>query len=405
MSRAFATLLLATLAACGTSAADGTDIVLTAAGAGNPTVAVNPAGGDAYAAWIETSDTGSDVYVAAVARGVRGAAVRVNDIPGDAAPHDQAPPQVELGPDGALYVVWQNNTVIPDRRFPASNLRFARSLDGGRTFAPAVFVNDDALGEPTSHTFQDMAVAADGTIYVSWIDGRTRAQAEAGAPAHAHGVAMPGSEVRVAKSSDGGRTFTSGVIVHRDACPCCRTSLAVAPDGTVAVAFRTATRNVRDIVVVRSSDAGATFGEPLIVHDDGWVVNACPHAGASLAFAADGRMHIAWYTGVDQRQGLWYARSTEDGTAFEPPQPLETGGWVPVSQVKLAAAPAGDVWIAWDDRREETSAVRLAVARDGTVRELAGTIAGKSPAIAAADDVIVGWQNDAGAAVRVIRPR
>src|SRR5690606_27884878 len=102
----------------------------------------------AFAAWIETVDGESNVYIAEVNAAARGDRVRVNDIRGDAAPHDQAPPQVAVGPDGVIYVVWQNNTVIPGRRFPASNLRLARSLDGGRTFEPAIFVNDDALGTP-----------------------------------------------------------------------------------------------------------------------------------------------------------------------------------------------------------------------------------------------------------------
>jgi hypothetical protein len=141
-------------------------VTLAAAGAGNPTVALGPAGA-AYVAWVETIDSTSNVHVAVLGDTARHGGVRANDIAGDAAPHDQAPPQLAVGPDGALYVVWQNNTHIEGRRFPASNLRFARSTDGGRSFEPAIFVNDDANGPPSSHTFQDVAVAADGTIYVA----------------------------------------------------------------------------------------------------------------------------------------------------------------------------------------------------------------------------------------------
>ena len=104
------------------------------------------------------------------------------------------------------------------------NLRFARSTDGGHTFEPAIFVNDDALGLPSSHTFHDIAVADDGAIYVSWIDGRERARVEAerkasgaahgGHGGHAshgmHDPTLPGSEVRVARSTDGGRSWRTG---------------------------------------------------------------------------------------------------------------------------------------------------------------------------------------------------
>jgi DNA-binding beta-propeller fold protein YncE len=139
--------------------------------AGNPTVAADPRGGAGYVAWIRTADGASDVFLARLdGEGARGAPVRVNDRAGDAAPHEQAPAQVAVGPDGAVYVLWQNNTKIEGRRFPASDLRFARSTDGGRTFSPAVTVNDDAGGIPSSHTFHDVAVGADGTVWISWID-------------------------------------------------------------------------------------------------------------------------------------------------------------------------------------------------------------------------------------------
>src|SRR5690606_15200860 len=172
--RRFLTIPILAAAACSSPAIPSHDVQLASSGAGNPTVAVDEPSRLAYAAWVESND----VYLAVIDSTGNRTTVRVNDIPGDAAPHDQAPPQVALGPDRAVYVVWQNNTEIPGRRFPASNLRFARSLDGGRTFEPAIFVNDDAHDIPASHTFQDIAVADDGTILVSWIDGRARAQAE-----------------------------------------------------------------------------------------------------------------------------------------------------------------------------------------------------------------------------------
>lgn len=409
-------ILLAALAGCTPAAPDRVEVVLAETGAGNPTVAVDASSGRAYAAWIETTESGSNVYLAAIDSTGRSEPVRVNDIDGDAAPHDQAPPQAAVGPDGTVYVVWQNNTEIPGRPFPASDLRFARSADGGRTFEPATFVNDDAHGIPASHTFQDVAVADNGTIYVSWIDGRVRAAAaqsggtgvaaHSGAGGHSgHDGGMPGSEIRVAASHDGGRTFSPGVVVHRDACPCCRTSLAVTGDSIVAVAFRSATDNIRDMIVVRSVDAARTFGEPVRVHEDGWVIDGCPHAGGSLAFDANGMLHIAWYTGAQQRQGLWYAVSPAGSETFKEPLPLQAEGWVPVSQVKIAPAPDGGVWIAWDDRRREQTEVRVAVTGgDGVGRSrVAG--AGMSPAVAAGREVVVAWQRGTAAVATVMRSR
>ncbi|HEY8469150.1 MAG TPA: sialidase family protein [Longimicrobiales bacterium] len=411
---------LALLAGCGGSApALGPTLTLVDGGASNPTAAVDPRTGVVYVAWVTAQEGRADVYLARIEGGEASAPVRVNDIPGDAAPHEQAPAQVAVAPNGDVLVLWQNNTPVAGRRFPASDLRLARSTDGGRTFEPAVTVNDDAGGLPSSHTFHDIAVAPDGTVYVSWIDSRERDRARAalgivedatmghggngGAAAAAGEADLPSSDVRVARSTDGGRTFEPGVVVARDVCPCCRTSLAVAPDGAVLVAWRRVfDGDVRDIVVARSTDGGRTFSAPVRVHDDGWVIPGCPHAGASLAVDAAGRVHVAWYTGRQERQGIYHAVSTDGGLTFGDPRPLLAGGWVPVSLVRLAAAPEGGVWGAWDDRRAEQRRVTIARAGESGVKVLDDDVPGSAPAVAAAaGTAVVAWLDDGAVRARV----
>ncbi|HEX7088903.1 MAG TPA: sialidase family protein [Longimicrobiales bacterium] len=412
------------LAACaGSGPGLGPTLTLADSGASNPTAAVDPRTGAAYVAWVTAQEGGADVYLVRIEGGEAGAPVRVNDIPGDAAPHEQAPAQVAVAPNGDVLVLWQNNRPVAGRRFPASDLRLARSSDGGRTFQPAVTVNDDAGGLPSSHTFHDIAVAPDGTVYVSWIDSRERDRAREalgivedaamGHGGHGGGAAvaggdadLPSPDVRVARSTDGGRTFEPGVIVASDVCPCCRTSLAVAPDGAVLVAWRRVfDGDVRDIVVARSTDGGRTFSAPARVHDDGWVIPGCPHAGASLAVDSAGRVHVAWYTGRPERQGLYHAVSTDGGATFGEPRALLAGGWVPVSFVRLAAGPDGAVWGVWDDRRAEQRRVTIARTGDDGVEVLDDDVPGSAPAVAAAaGTAIVAWLDGGAVRARVAAP-
>ena len=378
---------LAVAAGCSMQPAPPDAILATiAAGeAGHPTTAIDAERGTVYVAWVGAPDaTGrANVYLTRSDDGGASYAepVRVNDIPGDAAPHAQAPAQVATGPDGTVYVAWQNNTKVEGRRFPASDLRLARSTDGGRTFEPAVYVNDDAGGPPASHTFHDLAVLPDGTVLVSWIDGRERAardaamaearsatddapaagaSAEDGAvadtvqhatlPAARHaassaGVAAVddvGPQIRVARSTDGGRTFGENVIVAEGACPCCRTALTVAPDGTVYLAWRTVfDGGIRDIVVARSDDGGRSFHAATPVHDDGWRIDACPHAGPSLAVDGTGRLHAAWFTGAEGASGVFHATSSDGGRTFGAPVALASAEIMAPSQVKMRTDASG----------------------------------------------------------------
>src|SRR5690606_15785307 len=201
------------------------------------------------------------------------------------------------------------------RRFPASDLRFAASSNGGHTFTSTRTVNDDAGGLPSSHTFHDMVVAPDGTIVVSWIDSRDpdRAAAAAAAGKPLSSLADTTSDIRVAISGDGGKSCSPGIIVDENPCPCCRVSVAVGADGMVYVAWRKLfAGDVRDVVVARAKLPGLLFEKPVRVHEDDWIFPGCPHAGPSIAVDDANRLHVAWYTGREDRQGLWYT-SSDDG--------------------------------------------------------------------------------------------
>ncbi|MGH7554666.1 MAG: sialidase family protein, partial [Longimicrobiales bacterium] len=357
----------------------GPEVMIASAGASNPTTAVDATRQLYHVAWVGTYGPESNVYLARSEDGAAfGEPVRVNHVAGDAAPHEQAPAQVAVGSEGNVYVLWQNNTHAEGRRFPYSDLRFARSTDGGRTFEPAIAVNDDAGGPPSSHTFHNLTVAADNSVFVSWIDGRMSAHAGM------HEVNQTGPEIRVARSTDGGRTFGPSVVVAANACPCCRTALATASDGTLYVAWRdVGDGNIRDVVVARSSDGGATWSSPTFVHRDAWRIEGCPHAGPALAVDAKDRLHVGWYTGAEGRVGIYYSLSQDGGRTFGEPAPVMVGDWVPISQVRLAAE-GDEVMIAWDDRRNDDPSIRTARSRGGLViKDEVDTGLGTSPALSA----------------------
>ena len=149
--------------------------------------------------------------------------------------------------------------------------------------------------------------------------------------------------------------------------------------------MRVAWRNVwaggeRDPAVATSRDGGHSFGAPVRVHEDRWAIDGCPHAGPAVATDAQGRVHVAWYTGAEGRTGLWHAVSADGGATFGEPTPLAAGA--PLGQTRAARDGTGRVWLAWEDRAAPR--VRLAAATGGDTT----SVPGADPALAG---TATGW--------------
>ena len=337
-----------------------------------PTTAIDAESGTTYWAWFVENDGRPAVFVSRLEADADQPAPPVN-VSGDKTsvnPHDQAPAQVLVGPRGTVYVIWSTRQEIAGRRFPASDLVMVRSSDGGRTFSTPVYVNDDHDGPPAGHTFHDATVGPDGTVYVSWIDSRGISAATV---EHA-GHRASDSDIRLARSNDGGQTFEPSVVVATGTCPCCRSAVRVDAEGKVVVAWRQVfDDNIRDIAVAHSSDGGRTFSAPVRAHADGWEINGCPHSGPSIGAGDAGTLHVAWYTGADGQEGLYHAVSVDGGEHFGDPRRIQPD--IPVATARMAVA-SDDVWLAWEHSLENT--IHLAAA-DGT--SPTESFLGRSPAL------------------------
>lgn len=350
-----------------------------------PTVAIDQGNGTAHAVFFRGTEGVFNLYASHRDRGqpAWSAPVRVNSVDGDVSPHLQAPAQVVVSPDGDVHVVWTNAIPVEGRRFPASNLLIASSRDGGRTFEPQHAINSDAGGLPSGHTFHDVTVAADGRIVVTWLDSRNKERRLHDGHEPSTDPTETGSEIWLAISDDGGRTFRESTVAV-NTCQCCRTSVITGQDGQIHLAWRHVFEDgSRDMVLSTSTDGGIMFDEPRRIHYDNWQVEGCPHSGPSLALDDDDNIHVAWYTGAPEREGLYYAMA-EPGKAFSDPVPLVQG--VAVSQVKLARASANTIWLAWEEQPSALVRLGQASAARGLERITDHALDGFSPAIAAGSD-------------------
>jgi hypothetical protein len=299
----------------------------------NPFVVADPRGGF-YLAYVERKAGISNVLLQRSADGKTfSAPVRVNDQPGDATVRNENPPKLAVGPTGQIYVCWAN-----ERGRWKGNVRFARSLDGGKTFSQASNINSDAALQPAGHAFQSVTVGRKGRIYVTWIDERNKKSTDRGA------------EIWMATSTDEGRTFSPDRRILGDVCECCRTHLQIDASGRMFLSYRTVPSSgpmFRDIVLAVSQDGGKTFAKT-IVNQDGWEVNACPVAGPSLSLDARGQVAITWFTGGGDRPGLYYASSNDHGVSFSPRRLLSPNQKMG-KHSQAAMISQSRMLVAWDD--------------------------------------------------------
>jgi hypothetical protein len=179
-----------------------------------PALAVD-ADGTPIVAWSAGSHAGNTLLVARP--GQADEPVRVTP-PGPAVDSLHQAPGLALGPGGEVYVTWSSPKPRPEGVLFASDLYLSRSLDGGRTFEPPLRLNDD---RPISHSFEDLAVAPDGTVLVGWIDSR---DGQRRAATYVVRVADRGARLEQATRLEGG-----------EACVCCRVSVSAGPGGRAAV--------------------------------------------------------------------------------------------------------------------------------------------------------------------------
>lgn len=284
-------------------------------------VTVSASDGTLYVAWVNHDARQADVMISRFngAGAMQGSPVRVNRQAGVATAWRGDQPSLAVGPEGSVYVVWTARVEAAGKH--GTDLYMSVSNDGGQTFAGEVKINDDKV--PGPHGMHSLAVAKDGRIYVGWLDERNVYVPKPSNKGEGHHMES-NRDLFVAHSTDGGRTFSKNRRVATEACPCCKTSLAVSADGTLYAGWRQVLPgNFRHIAVVSSTDGGESFSTPVIVSDDRWVLQGCPVSGPSLSVDQSGNLRVLWFAaGEANPSGLYLSESRDRGRSFSPRQLL-----------------------------------------------------------------------------------
>lgn len=345
-------------------------------------------------AWVEEEKETRSVLYSRIenVKGPIGEVVRVNGQSEVPYSRQEAPALISSG--GDLLITWAltHPKVTPDKPF-SNDLRLSRSTDGGKTFQPSVLVNDDQ--QVIGHSFDSIHVAPDGVVHMAWIDGR-EGKKESGTFA--------------TRSTDHGRTVEKNLKVDENTCVCCRTSMTSSPDGTLYVAWRKILPgDLRETVVARSTDGGGTFTAPVIVGHDRWVFPGCPHRPASVGTDRQGRLYVVWYTeGSDETPSIYLAYSDDKGETFSPKQKLNLSKGTFPDHPQMAVDPEGRLIIVWEEqspvRREVVMSVSLDRGQTFSTPQKLNEKKGQTPALSinAQGLAALAWMEHAMPAHRIV---
>lgn len=124
------------------------------------------------------------------------------------------------------------------------------------------------------------------------------------------------------QSSDRGQTFSANKKIADATCQCCRLAVQNDQNERVSVLWRHIFgKNTRDHALV-NIEKGELQGNLNRLSEDNWQIDGCPHHGPSLDIDDQGRYHAVWFTAGDNRKGLFYSSSTNQGQSFTTPMGL-----------------------------------------------------------------------------------
>lgn len=248
-------------------------------------------------------------------------------------------PKIAFSADDRAYAVWSIPGAKGDKT--RANIRFAMD-DRRGGFGAARTLNE----VKDVARFPIIEFSPDGNLLIAWIDRRI----DNPKPRHLY----------LMKIAADGQAITKNYPAGEGLCECCKLGMAFADGGkTVYMVDRQVNeKQIRNHVLRKSTDGGASFGAPVEISDDAWQVGSCPHSGPSLGRDSRGWLHVSWFTlgRSENEAGIYYSVSKDGGKSFSPRKLVQANTAPEVLYNNLIVGADNTVYLAWTNLDPENRA-------------------------------------------------
>ena len=268
-------------------------------------------------------------------------------------------PRIVRTPDapGTVYMLWQE--IIFSGGSHGGDMLFARSTDNGASFSEPVNISSSVGGDGKGRINRDvwhngsydLVAGPDGALYAVWTeyDG----------------------PLWVSRSADGGKSFSrpKQIAGGGDAKPVRAPSLALGKDRTLYLAWTTGEDEGADIHVAKSTNGGDSFSAPVLIAAGNTYSDA-----PKLAVGQDGVLHLVYAQsngGPFSKYQIRYTRSADGARSFDAPR--EVSKPLP-SSIESAGFPsmamdgAGRLYVSYElfpDPSRRPRGLGIVVSQDG----------------------------------------
>lgn len=246
--------------------------------------------------------------------------------------HDESMPKIAFKRNGDAVVVFQKRRPTPENQY-AGVLLYTQLLEGTRSWSnPRMLHSDTSSG--IGRNFFDITRLPDGEIGAIWLDGRNKYE--------------NGSSVYFAKTNTE-NGFEAEIQIGEKTCQCCRTDIYVDDKNNINVAYRDIIKDsIRDIVYTISKDLGKTFSLPVVISNDNWILNGCPHSGPVMAQTSLG-LDFFWFT-RGGGTGVFHTKREFKNQTFKPRAIINAQARHP----QATTLSNDEVAVVWDEYSEKS---------------------------------------------------